>query len=63
VTPQNTGKACCDDQQQAFSCFGGKCAEPTKFVFQRQSITVTLLLKKKTEVVMPFMALPPVFSF
>ena len=26
-------------------------------------ITVTLLLKKKTEVVMPFMDLPPVFSF
>ena len=38
VTPQNTGKACCDDQQQAFSCFDGKCAEPTKFTFQRQSI-------------------------
>ena len=38
MTPQNTGKACCDDQQQAFSCFGGKCAELTKFAFQRQSI-------------------------
>ena len=35
---QNVEKACCDDQQQAFSCFDGKCAEPTKFTFQRQSI-------------------------
>ena len=38
TTPRNTGKACCDNRQQAFSCFGGKCAEPTKFTFQRQSI-------------------------
>ncbi|MGK7193568.1 glycoside hydrolase family 3 N-terminal domain-containing protein [Faecalibacterium prausnitzii] len=35
---QNTEKACCDNQQWAFSCFGGKCAEPTKFTFHRQSI-------------------------
>lgn len=32
---QNTGKACCDNQQRAFSCFGGKGAGPTKFTFQR----------------------------
>ena len=38
VAPQNVGKACCDNQQRAFSCFGGKCAEPTKFTFHRQSI-------------------------
>ena len=31
-------KSLCDNQQWAFSCFGGKCAEPTKFTFQRQSI-------------------------
>ena len=38
ITYQNAGKACCDNQQWAFSCFGGKCAEPTKFTFHRQSI-------------------------
>ena len=38
AAPQNVGKACCDNQQRAFSCFGGKCAEPTKFTFHRQSI-------------------------
>ena len=38
AAPQNVGKACCDNQQQAFSCFGGKCAGPTKFTFHRQSI-------------------------
>ena len=38
VAPQNVGKACCYNQQRAFSCFGGKCAEPTKFTFQRRSI-------------------------
>ena len=38
AAPQNAGKACCDNQQRAFSCFGGKCAEPTKFTFHRQSI-------------------------
>ena len=37
VAPQNAEKACCDNQQQAFSCFGRNCAEPTKFTFQRQS--------------------------
>ena len=31
-------KACCDNQQRAFSCFGSRCAEPTNFTFQRQSI-------------------------
>ena len=31
----NAEKACCDNQQWAFSCFGGKCAEPTKFTFPR----------------------------
>ena len=38
AAPQNVGKARCDNQQRAFSCFGGKCAEPTKFTFHRQSI-------------------------
>ena len=38
TAPQNVGKARCDNQQRAFSCFGGKCAEPTKFTFHRQSI-------------------------
>ena len=38
VVLQNVEKACCDNQQQAFSCFGGKCAEPTNFTFQRRSI-------------------------
>ena len=38
AAPQNAGKACCDNQQRAFSCFGGKCAEPIKFTFHRQSI-------------------------
>ena len=38
ITYQNAGKACCDNRQQAFSCFGGKCAEPIKFTFHRQSI-------------------------
>ena len=32
------GSLHCDNQQWAFSCFDGKCAEPTKFTFQRQSI-------------------------
>ena len=35
ITYQNAEKACCDNQQWAFSCFGGKCAEPTKFTFPR----------------------------
>ena len=35
---QNTEKACCDNRQRAFSCFGRNCAEPTNFTFQRQSI-------------------------
>uniref|UniRef100_UPI003FF143DE hypothetical protein n=1 Tax=Gemmiger formicilis TaxID=745368 RepID=UPI003FF143DE len=30
---QNTEKACCDNQQWAFSCFDGKCAEPTNLRF------------------------------
>ena len=38
AAPQNVGKARCDNQQRVFSCFGGKCAEPTKFTFHRQSI-------------------------
>ena len=38
VAPQNAEKACCDNQQGAFSCFGLYCAEPTKFTFQRRSI-------------------------
>ena len=38
VAPQNVGKACCYNQQRAFSCFGSRCAEPTNFTFQRQSI-------------------------
>ena len=38
VAPQNAEKACCDNRQQVFSCFGGKCAEPIKFTFHRQSI-------------------------
>ena len=38
VAPQNAEKACCDNRQQAFSCFGGKCAEPTNFTLQRRSI-------------------------
>ena len=32
---QNVEKACCNNHQRAFSCLGGKCAEPTKFTFQR----------------------------
>ena len=38
AAPQNVGKARCDNQQRVFSCFGGKCAKPTKFTFHRQSI-------------------------
>ena len=38
AAPQNVGKARCDNHQQAFSCFGRNCAEPTKFTFHRQSI-------------------------
>ena len=37
VVLQNVEKACCDNQQRAFSCLGGKCAEPTKFTFHRRS--------------------------
>ena len=38
VALRNAGKACCDNQQQAFSCFGCSWVESTKFTFQRQSI-------------------------
>ena len=38
ITYQNAEKACCDNQQRAFSCFGSRCAGPTNFTFQRQSI-------------------------
>ena len=38
ATPQNAWKACCDNRQWAFSCFGGKCAGLTKFTFHRRSI-------------------------
>ena len=38
VAPQNVGKACCYNQQRAFSCFGSRCAEPTKLTFYRWSI-------------------------
>ena len=38
AAPQNVGKACCDNQQQAFSCFRGRCAEPINFTFHRRSI-------------------------
>ena len=31
-------KARCDNHQQAFSCFGRNCAEPTKFTLQRWSV-------------------------
>ena len=31
-------KACCDNQQWAFSRFGLNCAEPINFTFQRRSI-------------------------
>ena len=34
ITYQNAEKACCDNQQWAFSCFGLNCAGPTKFTFQ-----------------------------
>lgn len=34
----NAGKACCDNQQWAFSRFGLNCAEPINFTFQRRSI-------------------------
>ena len=37
ITYQKAEKARCDNQQRAFSCFGGKCAEPTKFTFHRRS--------------------------
>ena len=37
VVLQNVEKACCDNHQRAFSCLGGKCAEPTKFTFHRRS--------------------------
>ena len=37
ITYQKAEKARCDNQQRAFSCFGGKCAEPTKFTFHRWS--------------------------
>ena len=33
VAPQNTEKACCDNQQRAFSCFGRNCAEPANLRF------------------------------
>lgn len=36
ITYQKAEKARCDNQQRAFSCFGGKCAGPTKFTFQRR---------------------------
>ena len=35
TAPQKAEKACCDNQQRAFSCFGNRCAEPTKFTFLR----------------------------
>ena len=38
ATPQNARKACCDNQQRAFSVCYDSCAIPTKFTFQRQSI-------------------------
>ena len=38
ATPKNTGKACCDNQQWAFSCFGSRCAGPTNLTFQHRSI-------------------------
>ena len=37
-TPQNARKACCDNQQRAFSVRYDSCVNPTKFAFQRQSI-------------------------
>ena len=38
AAPQNVGKACCDNQQWAFSRFGLNCTEPTNFTFLRRSI-------------------------
>lgn len=38
VAPKNAEKARCDNHQQAFSCFGRNCAEPTKFTLQRWSV-------------------------
>ena len=38
ITYQNAEKACCDNQQWAFSRFGLNCAEPINFTFQRRSI-------------------------
>ena len=38
ATPKNTEKACCDNQQWAFSCFGSRCAGPTNLTFQHRSI-------------------------
>ena len=38
AAPQNVGKACCDNQQWAFSRFGINCTEPTNFTFLRRSI-------------------------
>ena len=35
TAPQKAEKACCDNQQRAFSCFGNRCAEPTEFTFLR----------------------------
>ena len=35
AAPQKAEKACCDNQQRAFSCFGNRCAEPTEFTFLR----------------------------
>ena len=34
----NAEKACCDNQQWAFSCFGSRCAGPTNLTFQHRSI-------------------------
>ena len=41
ITYQKAGKAYCDNQQRAFSCFGSRCAEPRHSGYSKRALTST----------------------